>query len=127
MCNSGMRIKNFLAGALSSLLFFGAINSAQGETGSIGMSTAVSVDGIFSPTVSRIEVKAVTPGAPAEVAGLRAGDLITQIEDCKVPGCPGSTAKALMTKEPGQVLRLTVTREGQATHEILVRVGKPAS
>lgn len=127
MGNKAVWKKDVLVGASAFMLFFAAINSAQAEAGTIGMSTAVSVDGIFSPTVSRIEVKAVTPGAPAETAGLRAGDLITQIEDCKIPGCPGSTAKALMAKEPGQLLRLTVTREGQAAHEISIRVGKPAS
>ena len=86
---------------------------ANAESGSIGFSLAVSVDGVFSPKVSRAEIKQVNAGSPAESAGLRPGDLITQIDDCKVPGCPGGKAKALLAKEAGQVLKLKVLRDGK--------------
>lgn len=86
---------------------------ANADPGSIGFSLAVSVEGIFSPKVSRAEIKKVDAGSPAEAAGLRPGDLITQIDDCKVPGCPGGKAKALLAKEAGQVLKLRVLRDGK--------------
>lgn len=98
-----------------------AAPSLRAEPGSIGFSLAVSVEGIFSPRVKRAEIKTVDTGSPAERAGLLPGDLITRIDDCAIPGCPGSEAKALLAKEAGQVLRLTVMRDG-AEREFTVHV-----
>lgn len=96
----------------------------QAEPGSIGFSIAISANGIFSPTLEQAKITAVKPNSPAEAAGLRANDLITRIEDCKIPGCPGSTAKKLMDKEAGQTLRLTILREGQTEREVVITLGK---
>ena len=100
---------------------------AQAESGSLGISLSISTDGIFSPTLEQAKITAVKPNSPAEAAGLRANDLITRIEDCKIPGCPGSTAKKLMDKEAGQTLRLTIQREGQPEREVVVTLGKKGS
>lgn len=89
-----------------------AATLAQAESGSRGFSLAVSVEGSFSPKVVRAEVKKVDAGSPAEAAGLQPGDLITRIDDCAIPGCPGNWTKALLAKEAGQALQLTVLRDG---------------
>lgn len=86
---------------------------ARAEPGSIGFSLAVSVDGMFSPEVTQAEVTQVKAGSPAETAGLRPGDLITQIDDCAIPGCPGGKAKALLAKQAGQQVQLKVLRDGK--------------
>jgi len=101
--------------------------TAHAEPGSIGFSLAVSTNGFFSPTIEQAKITAVKPSSPAEAAGLRAGDLITRLEDCKIPGCPGGTAKSLMDKEAGQTLRMTIQREGQAEREVVITLGKKAS
>lgn len=100
---------------------------AHAEPGSLGISIAISADGIFSPKVEKAKITAVKAGSPAEAAGLRANDLITRIEDCKIPGCPGGTAKKLMDKEAGQTLRLTIQREGEAEREVVITLGKKSS
>jgi C-terminal processing protease CtpA/Prc len=100
---------------------------AQAEPGSLGISIAISTDGIFSTTLEQAKITAVKPNSPSEAAGLRANDLITRIEDCKIPGCPGGTAKKLMDKEAGQTLRLTIQREGQPEREVAIILGKKGS
>ncbi len=105
-----------------SLLF--AASSAIAEEGSIGMSVEIGVDGIFKPNIAQAKVKEAFNGSPAEAAGIRPGDLITRIEDCKIPGCPASKAKTLMAKEPGQLLKLTVLHEDKTEQEITIKVGK---
>lgn len=103
-----------------------AAGLAAAEPGSLGISIAVSTSGILSPNLEQVKITAVKPSSPAEAAGLRANDLITRIEDCKIPGCPGTTATKLMGKEAGQTLRLTIQREGQAEREVVVTMGKKA-
>ena len=99
---------------------------AQAEPSSTGLSIAISASGIFNPTLEQAKVVAVKPNSAAEAAGLQAGDLITRIEDCKIPGCPGSRAKALMDKKAGQTLRLTILREGQAERDVVITMVKKA-
>jgi C-terminal processing protease CtpA/Prc len=112
--------------ALLAIVLCLTVCAAQAEPGSIGFSIAVSTNGIFSPTLEQAKITAVKPNSPAEAAGLRANDLITRIEDCKIPGCPGGTATKLMDKEAGQTLRLTIQREGQAEREVVITLGKKA-
>lgn len=104
---------------------FGAVcGMAQAEPGALGISLAVSTSGILSPNIEQAKITAVKPNSPAEAAGLRVNDLITRVEDCKIPGCPGGTATKLMGKEAGQTLRLTIQREGQPEREVVVTMGK---
>lgn len=117
-----LRLSHLLAAA-----WFCVAAVAHAEPGSIGISLAITANGFFSPTVEQAKITAVKPNSAAEAAGLRAGDLITRVEDCKIPGCPGGTAKSLMDKEAGQTLRLTIQREGQAEREVVVTLGKKTS
>ncbi len=66
-------------------------------------------------------VTSVTPGGPAQAAGVRAGDLITDIA-----GAPATSAEQLLTatlqNRPGDVVRLTYQRQG-AQHQAEVTLG----
>ncbi len=78
---------------------------ADSRRGMFGM--AVSPDG------DALQVNAVTPGGPAERAGLATGDAITAID-----GKPLSrnATSALADLPPGKPVRLDVTRDGRTRH-----------
>jgi len=122
-----MRTKFCPLRAIAAFTFLALAGSAHAEPGSVGFSIAVSTNGIFSPTLNQAKITAVRPGSPAETAGIKKDDLITQIEDCKIPGCPGSTAKTLLDKEAGQVLKLKVKTEGQTERDAIITLGKKPS
>lgn len=63
-------------------------------------------------TAAGAGIVAVTPGGPAERAGLRVGDVITSIGSDRIPDTTG-LAQALAGKDPGQVVTVTVNRGGQ--------------
>jgi len=66
-------------------------------------------------------VTSVTPAGPAEAAGIRNGDLITE-----VAGAPATSAEQLLTatlqNRPGDTVQLTYVRQG-ATHQADVTLG----
>lgn len=61
-------------------------------------------------------VRVITPmdGTPADKAGVKAGDLIIQLDDQPMRGISLSAAIDTMRGEPGSIIRLTVVREGVA-------------
>jgi len=63
-----------------------------------------------------LHVDAVTPGGPAERAGLAAGDTITAIDDKPVGTFDASSERALRRAEAGKPLRLEVIRDGKTRH-----------
>jgi S1-C subfamily serine protease len=81
---------------------------ADSRRGMFGMAVTNSGDGL--------RVDAVTPGGPAERAGLRSGDTITRI-DGKAVGAHGESA--LWHAEAGKPIALTVDRGGRV-HELHV-------
>jgi C-terminal processing protease CtpA/Prc len=88
----------------------------------IGMSVSVETDGFFSTTLKKLTVTAVKPGAPAEQAGLQAGDEIVAANDIPVAGTPGSKLSALMDNaKPGDHLKLRVHRgSGEQLVDVVV-------
>ena len=110
---------------------------AGGQAGSIGLGFAIPIDtvkriseeiiatGSSSTPIIGVEldmtftgpgatIGAVTPGSPAERAGLQAGDLVTAVD-----GTPVSDATQLIvtirSNAPGDTVTLTVERNGQTT------------
>lgn len=63
-----------------------------------------------------LHVNAVTPGGPAERAGLKAGDTITAVDGKAVGAFDASSERALRTAEAGKPIRLGVTRDGKTLH-----------
>jgi putative serine protease PepD len=57
-------------------------------------------------------ISAVTPGGPAQKAGLRAGDVVTKVDDRRVTDAD-SLIVAIRSHDPGSTVTLTVTRGGQ--------------
>jgi hypothetical protein len=66
------------------------------------------------------KLSAVLPASPAEKAGLKAGDLVREVEGNPVADCPALLAKMAQLKA-GQDLKLKVDRQGQSL-EITVRL-----
>ena len=60
------------------------------------------------------ELPAVTPGSPAEAAGLKDGDIVTKIED-QVIDTEHPLNSILTSFGPGQAVKLTVIRDGAET------------
>ncbi len=59
-----------------------------------------------------ILVASVTPNGPAATAGLRAGDVIVQIDNTPVIGVQ-SLGDALLSKSPGDTVAVTINRGSQ--------------
>jgi S1-C subfamily serine protease len=66
-------------------------------------------------------VAGVTPGGPAERAGLRAGDIIRKLGPVPTPDA-GTLLQALAAADPGQRVEVTIVRAGQA-HTVPVTLG----
>ncbi|MBB5119712.1 protease [Streptomyces eurocidicus] len=63
---------------------------------------------------------AVTPGGPADKAGLKPGDVITKLDDTAVDSGP-TLISEIWTHRPGDKVTLTYTRDGkQATTEVVL-------
>ncbi len=67
------------------------------------------------------EQPGITPGGPADEAGVRSGDVITEINGDRVRG-PGELIVMLRSYEPGDEITLTVDRDGDVM-EIAVTLG----
>jgi putative serine protease PepD len=65
-------------------------------------------------TASGYKVEQVTAGAPADKAGLKAGDVITKIGDRLVYSYQ-DVAAAVRSHRPGDVVPVTYTRNGSST------------
>jgi serine protease Do len=66
-------------------------------------------------------VAQLTPGGPAEQAGLRSGDIVTRLDGRPVDSSADLTRQVALAA-PGQSIRLGVLRAGE-TREIVVRAG----
>jgi C-terminal processing protease CtpA/Prc len=90
-----------------------ASSSVLAAQGRLGFAVAADTDGIFSKTLKSIKITAVSPGAPAEQAGLRVGDDVEAINDVVIVGANGSQVMDIVHGvQPGQHLRLKVKHDG---------------
>src|SRR4029450_9939126 len=66
----------------------------------------------FSPVERGVKLSGVTPGSPADKAGVRAGDMIVGIGKLEGPHPQGLTA-ALRAHKPGDTVSLQLIRDGK--------------
>ncbi|MBA6287858.1 PDZ domain-containing protein [Colwellia sp. MB3u-4] len=92
--------------------------------GKIGIAAGVSVDGFFSPEITEFKIDKVHPGSPAEKAGVKVGQLVIELDGCKIPGCPADKAKKLMDKEIGEILPLLVKNLDGSKVLLKIHVGE---
>jgi putative serine protease PepD len=67
----------------------------------------------------------ITPGGPADAAGIRAGDVILRIDELPVT-TPDELIVAIRARAPGESISLTVRRDG-AEREVSVTLGEAVS
>ena len=75
-------------------------------------------------TPAGITVSAIVRGSPAEVAGIRVGDIITKMNDQLIDQTHPLNALMVKTR-PGDKVRLTLIRDGQ-TQVVEVTLGRQA-
>jgi S1-C subfamily serine protease len=68
----------------------------------------------------------VTPNGPAATAGLKAGDVILQIDSTAVTDVQ-SLGDALLSKSPGDTVAVTINRGGQQMTVNVTLVELPAN
>ena len=77
----------------------------------LGFSTAVSVSGEANPTIGKLTVSSVAKGSPAEIAGLRQGDEILEVNGKPAVGTPAADlAASIKGTQSGAHLRFKVKR-----------------
>jgi len=77
----------------------------------LGAIDAVSAEYYALPSVSGVEIEGVTPGDPADRAGLRAGDVIWEIEGEPV-ATQGQLQSTIARLHPGDEVSVRIYREG---------------
>jgi putative serine protease PepD len=65
-----------------------------------------------APHPAGAEIQGVTPGGPADGAGLRAGDVITGVDGAPVSD-PDDVSRLVSALEPGDEVEVEVTRDGE--------------
>ena len=103
----------FTVRSLAALTAVAISFSAFAAQGRLGFSVAVATDGFFSKTLKQVKIASVAPGAPAEQAGLQAGDDVESINDVLIAGADGSKIMDMVhAVQPGDHLKLKVLRGG---------------
>jgi hypothetical protein len=86
--------------------------SATGSTGGLKVSLGVVPDYAPEEDAGGMRISGTTPGSPAAAAGLKEGDVITQIGDDKIATVYDLT-DFLKKAKPGEKVKITVLRDGK--------------
>ena len=73
----------------------------------------------------RVFTKRITRGSPAYTAGVQAGDELLAVDGYRVP--TGGVADLLTAYEPGDVVRLLISRRGRVQQREVILGSKPAA
>jgi predicted metalloprotease with PDZ domain len=90
----------------------------KGERGYLGV--------FLAERDGRVEVLRVEEGSPADRSGLRAGDLVLQVDGEKVESAADVT-RLVRGHRPGESVRLGTERDGQAVERVAELGSRPAS
>jgi membrane-associated protease RseP (regulator of RpoE activity) len=88
--------------------------------------TAEIATGKKLPAVYGVEVGSVKEGSPAAAAGIQPGDVITGIGPYTINGGAEQFRRAVSLRRPGDVMTLTVWRDGQSTEAAVEFPAAPA-
>lgn len=102
---------------LISLLFFLAPVFAD-EEGKRGFVMDVAVSGFFSPEIKSAKVTSVEALSNAEKAGIKVGDELVTVFECKIPGCPAKKAKKMISKKTGETVQLSFRRSDKSVYSV---------
>lgn len=95
-----------------------------GDKPHLGFSTAVAVTGAANPTIGKLTVSGVTKGSPADVAGLKQGDEIIEVNGKPAVGSPAADLAASIKGTPsGAHLRFKVKRSNGAIATVDIIAG----
>jgi len=86
----------------------------------IGFKLNVTVKGFFSPEVTSATVKSVTPGSLAESLGVKAGEKLIAIANCKIPGCPAGKAKGYISQDIGTEVSFEFSSQAGKTYSVTI-------
>jgi len=78
------------------------------------------------PAVYGVEVGSVKEGSPAEAAGIKPGDVITGIGPYTLNGGAEQFRRAVSLRRPGDVMTLSVWRDGQSSDAAVEFPAAPA-
>jgi len=112
-----MELKMRFKVVLLSILFFANTAYADSE-GKRGFVMDVAVSGSFNPEVKSAKVISLESHSNAEKAGIKVGDELVAVHECKIPGCPPKKAKKLMTKKTGETVLLSFRREDKTIYSV---------
>lgn len=68
-----------------------------------------------------IDIQQVTPGGPAEAAGVRAGDVLTAVDDTDITSLDLTTVQGMVRGEEGTQVKLTLLRDGEQVSYTITR------
>ena len=101
------------ARALAAFVTLAAALGAQAAQARLGFAVSAETDGLFSTTLKSVKITSVVPGAPAEQAGLRAGDDVEAVNEVPIAGTAGSKIMDIVhAVKPGEHIRFKVRRDG---------------
>jgi C-terminal processing protease CtpA/Prc len=118
---SGSWLRGWPAPAqLTTLLFLLTSTLALAAApGVFGMSLTVKAGGWFlNPTIESLTVDSVTPGSPAALAHLAAGDEVLELDGHPVAGAKANDLKPLLHKAVGERLILRLRRKSGEVYSV---------
>jgi putative serine protease PepD len=99
------------------------IDQGRIEHGDFGLSVVPIASGASAVTPSGLYISAVTPSGPAARAGLRAGDIITAVDDQEVSSAD-KLQEVSLSKTPGTAVTVTFQRAGRSA-DVTLTLGRP--
>jgi C-terminal processing protease CtpA/Prc len=99
--------------------------SAQDERGIFGFGFEIDADGFISPILKSITVKALTAGSPADLAGIKIGDQVIEVDGKVIAGAKARDLEPHLKKNVGQSVLLRLKRPGGEVYSVsMVAVAK---
>jgi S1-C subfamily serine protease len=107
-------------------LFTASLAAYAGDKGYFGFALSIDADGFFNPTLKSVTIDKVSPGSPAESAGLIKGDQFIEVEGRAVAGAKADDVKPYLSRNVGESANFKVRRvSGEVVTVTLTAAKKP--